>query len=92
MTVIDADTDQARAYKEKIVGKTSLKRAPSRYWQIGIIVEMNVPMITWEQYTMEQKAEIMARHYIKNMIAVVDAHYDEQDRALENLKKNKKSG
>ena len=74
-------------YKDKIIGKTALISAPQEYFNIGLIIETNIHLHHWEQYDLHRKAKVMARHYLKNMLEVINAHYNEQDRIEEDTKR-----
>lgn len=81
----------AKRYKEKIIGKTCLTYAPSRYWQIGAVHDMGIEPDVWDSYHIHARAELMARRYIKNMVEVIDAAYKEEDDAKKRqLDKNRK--
>jgi intergrase/recombinase len=77
----------AEQYREKIIGKTALQSAPQEYWDIGMVIEMRIPLSVWKAMPIDDRAKILAQHYLHNMIQVIDAHYKEQD---EIMKKNNK--
>lgn len=79
----------AQKYKDKIIGKTALKTAPSRYFEIGAVIDMGIEPPVWESYDIHWRAEIMARRYVKNMIEVIDAYYKDQDDLKEKGNKGK---
>lgn len=70
-------------YREKILGKSCVKWASSEYWEIGLINDLKISLTEWDVYPIHVKARIMARHYLANMVSLIDAHYDEQDRIVE---------
>lgn len=83
----DDQRARAAAYKEKIFGKTSLKAAPKEYWDIGLLLELNISLAAWREYDIDDKARILAHRYIKNMIEVIDAHYREQEEIRKRISK-----
>jgi hypothetical protein len=89
----EVQADLKRRYKEKIIGKTCLVTAPSEYWTIGAIWERGMTFHQWNAYTIEEKAKTLARMYVKSMIEVIDAHYDEEDdQKKREAEKDKKKG
>lgn len=68
-------------YRERIIGKTCLVQAPSRYHEIGAVHDMGITPELWASYSIHARAELMARRYIKNMIEVIDAFYKEKEDA-----------
>lgn len=74
-------------YREKILGKTALKSAPPEYWEISLCIEIGIPLPDWNTYSLADKAKIMARTYLKNMVETIDAHYKAQDDEEERRRK-----
>lgn len=77
-------------YRAKILGKSCLVSAPSEYWEIRLITELGISPSDWKSFALHEKAKIMAVNYLKNMVATVDRHYEEQDE--QEKKKNGKTG
>ena len=66
-------------YRERVLGKTCLKGAPPEYWEIGLVIEIGIPLPEWRTYSLDDRAQIMARQYLKNMVETIDAHYKARD-------------
>lgn len=81
----------AKKYREKIIGKTCLVYAPSRYWEVGAIHDMGIEPENWKHYSIHARAELMARRYVKSMIEVVDAAYREEDESRRRAAADKKN-
>lgn len=47
-------------------------------------MELKIPLQDWRSFPLADRAQIMARNYLSNMISTIDKHYDAQD---ENMKK-----
>lgn len=75
-------------YREKVLGKTCLKGAPPEYWEIGLVIDIGIPLPEWRTYSLDYRAQIMARQYLKNMVDTIDAHYKEQDEIAEKNRKD----
>lgn len=72
-------------YRARVLGDTCLRHAPSEYWEIGLACEMGIPIGEWWEIPLDERAQIMGRHYLENMVKTIDAHNREMK---ENLKKN----
>lgn len=91
MEFIEGQGEAGERYKEKIIGKTAMKRAPGEYWEIEIAFHKRYTLAGWRAEDAHNRAKIMAQHYLKGMIEFVDAHYKEQDDALKDVGKGKKT-
>jgi len=78
----------AAKYREKIIGKTCLTSVPQEYWDISVVVESKgFSLEQWYGFSLDDRAKILAHHYLKNMVEVIDAHYKEQEEAKERIGK-----
>lgn len=66
-------------YRERVLGKTCLKSAPDGYWEIGLALELKIPLDTWREYPLKSRAEIMARQYLSTMVETINREYQAQD-------------
>lgn len=92
-----AEDDEARRimrdYKKKILGNTSLQKAPQLYWDIGTVIDMGFLPSQWEAASLEDRALIIARNYLRNAAEIIDAYYRDQDEQKKKLaEKSKKNG
>lgn len=89
MAFMNVNDPAAKKYKDKVIGKTALERAPQEYWNIGAAMDMRISPSEWKTLEIHDRAKLLARHYLKNMIEVIDAHYKEQESEIEKLGKKK---
>jgi hypothetical protein len=82
MTLLDGEGQAIKIYREKLLGRNTLKKAPPEYWAIELAVSKGFSLDEWAAMDIHNRAKIMAQHYLKAMIEVVDAHYKEQDDAI----------
>lgn len=90
------ETDEGKRvmadYKKKILGNTSLKHAPSLYWDIGTVIDMGFLPSQWFETSLEDRALIIARNHLRNAAEIIDAYYRDQDEQKKKLaEKSKKS-
>lgn len=88
MSMLNKDDERAVKAKEEIIGKTALETAPEEYWTIGIIHELGITYPDWKEYELTDKAILIARHYLSNMIQIIDGYYKYIDDAMKRLGKN----
>lgn len=66
------------------MGKEYLKSAPSEYWDILGALDLGFSLEAWETMDFQYKAKILATRYVKNMIDLIIAYYDEMDERVKN--------
>lgn len=69
----------ARKLKEKVLGKSCLKKAPGEYFHIGMLVEMGIAPHEWREYPIHDRAKIIARNWLKNAVEIIDAFDRERE-------------
>lgn len=77
-----AKNDKWAEYKDDLIGKDIVVQAPERYYDVGLVLDLHIPLTEWddyEQYSLRDKAEIRAQRYLQNMVDVVERHYRMMD-------------
>lgn len=81
-------------YRDRVLGKSCVKKSPPEYWVIALVTDLHWTLSHWNSLPILERAKIMARHYLQNMVAVIDAHYRESDesrkRNQEQIEKDRK--
>lgn len=90
MNLLDGEGQAIKIYREKLLGRSALSKAPPEYWAIELSLSKGFSLDEWKAMDIHNRAKIMAQHYLKAMIEVVDAHYKEQDDAIKRAAKGNK--
>lgn len=83
MKLLNKDDERIKEYRKRVVGDTAHISAPSEYHILGIIKELGITIVDWDSYPITHRAKLLAHHYIKSMVEVIDRHYEEQERERE---------
>lgn len=66
-------------HRKRVLGDSSLKSAPAEYWEVTLATELQWSLTYWKSLSLEERAMIMARQYLKNFVDTIDAHYRQED-------------
>lgn len=74
MAFADADMDQARKYRQELLGPNVVAGAPEHYWELAAIHSLGIAPNIWEAMPMPQQAEHIAYLRLSNMAQTVERH------------------
>ena len=77
----DSAMTKYMSIRYEVLGMTSLKEAPTEYYDIGTIVGLGWELEEWKSFSIHSRAKILARLRLKNMTEIIDAYYKHQDDA-----------
>lgn len=65
--------------------------APGRYWDLQLCYEKSISLKDWDDpdyFEPRQKAQLLAYAYIASMVSTIEGHYEAQESAVRDAKKN----
>lgn len=87
--VNDEGTEIYKSAREKILGKEYLKSAPPEYWEVLGAIDMGYSLEEWDTMSLRNRARILASRYVKNMVEIITAYYEEMEERLKKLNDKK---
>ena len=85
MEQLSIDDPRVKKHRERVLGKTALLDASTEYYDNLMVVEMGISLLEWRAYPLHDRAKIIACQHLKNMLAVVDAHYEALDDTMKKI-------
>lgn len=85
----------AKKMREEIIGNEWAERYPDTYWDINMLIDMNIKPYEWRNpalWTKTDRAKWRAVNFIKSMLYLVEKYNDYQKDKRDKARKNAQGG